>query len=247
MRTIISFVRKSVTYLRFFLHIKTVKSFLEYNRKADESRKAKISDILPIYGEATKTTAFDAHYVYHPAWAMRIVKEINPNKHIDISSTLHFCTSLSAFVPTEFYDYRPAFLNLSNLSTGKGDLTKLDFANNSVESMSCMHTIEHIGLGRYGDEIDPYGDEKACKELTRVLQKDGNLLFVTPVGKPRVMFNGHRVYSFEQIVNLFKGLKLQEFSLIPDDAVEKGIIINAPAELVEKQNYGCGCFWFKKL
>lgn len=241
-------IRKSLVLTRFFMHPKTVAAFMQYNRKADLGKKAKISDIFPIYGEATSTTQFDTHYVYHPAWAIRILKNINPSKHIDISSTLHFCTTLSAFIPTEFYDYRPAPINLSNLIIGKTDLSKLQFSDNSVESLSCMHTVEHIGLGRYGDKIDPTGDEKACKELSRVLRTGGDLLFVTPVGKkPRIMFNGHRIYSFEQIINLFPNLKLQEFSLIPDNAVEKGIILNADPELVKTQNYGCGCFWFKKI
>ena len=38
----------------------------------------------------TQQTNLDAHYIYHPAWATRILKKINPSKHVDISSTLHF-------------------------------------------------------------------------------------------------------------------------------------------------------------
>ena len=106
-----------------------------------------------------------------------------------------------------------------------------------------MHTIEHIGLGRYGDEIDPQGDIKAINELKRVLAQNGDLLFVTPVGKPKIEFNAHRIYSYEQIKEYFSPLTIKEFSLIPDSG---GIIINADPALVKEQNYGCGCFWFKK-
>ena len=52
-----------------------------------------------------------------------------------------------------------------------------------------MHVIEHIGLGRYGDEMDPDGDLKAIDELKRVLSRKGDLLFVVPVGKPKIMYN----------------------------------------------------------
>ena len=55
---------------------------------------------------------------------------------------------VSAFIPVEFYDYRPAELSLSGLEFKHADLTHLPFADNSVESLSCMHVIEHIGLGR---------------------------------------------------------------------------------------------------
>lgn len=109
-----------------------------------------------------------------------------------------------------------------------------------------MHTVEHVGLGRYGDKIDPDGDVKAMKELQRVLSPGGNLLFVVPVGKEKLQFNAHRIYSYEQIINNFSSLKLKEFSLIPDNALDNGMIINADPELVKNQNYACGCFWFTK-
>jgi hypothetical protein len=74
----------------------------------------------------------------------------------------------------------------------------------------------------------------------------GHLLFVTPVGEPKIMFNAHRIYSYNQIVNLFNKMELIDFSMVPDDGLETGIIFSAAPELVEKQAYACGCFWFKK-
>jgi len=139
-------------------------------------------DFYPQIFDKTKLTGFDRHYVYHTAWAARKVKEFGPAKHIDIASSLYFPGILSAFIPVEFYDYRPAPLHLSNLSTEHADLTNLHFASDSINSLSCLHTIEHIGLGRYGDPIDPEGDKKACAELARVLAPGGQLLFVTPIG-----------------------------------------------------------------
>jgi ubiquinone/menaquinone biosynthesis C-methylase UbiE len=123
---------------------------------------------------------------------------------------------------------------------------KLPFKDNSLQSLSCMHTIEHIGLGRYGDPIDPQGDLKAIKELKRVVKKGGSLLFVTPIGKPTIRFNAHRIYSYDQIISYFDGFSLKEFSLLPDDAYAAGMIKNASKKLSDKQSWGCGCFWFVK-
>ena len=109
-----------------------------------------------------------------------------------------------------------------------------------------MHTVEHIGLGRYGEPIDPDGDLKAIKELVRVLAPGGNLIFVTPIGRPRIQFNAHRIYSYEQILQYFGELKLKEFSLIPDNAREICMIYNANKDQADAQVYGCGCFWFVK-
>lgn len=196
--------------------------------------------------DKTSQTAFDRHYVFHPAWAARVLAQTRPEYHIDISSTLYFCTLVSAFIPVQFYDYRPANLALSGLNSASADLLALPFPDNSVASLSCMHVVEHVGLGRYGDQIDPDGDLKAIAQLKRVLAQGGNLLFVVPIGQPRIMFNAHRIYAYQQIIGYFSDLKLVEFSLIPDKLEDGGLIRNALQEQSDAQSYGCGCFWFRK-
>ena len=182
------------------------------------------------------TTHFDRHYVYHTSWAARVLKESNPAKHVDISSSLYFSGIVSAFIPIDFYDYRPANLNLSNLNSKEGNLLSLPFADDSVQSISCMHTIEHIGLGRYGDPIDPCGDIKAINELKRVTAKNGSILFVVPIGKiPMIEFNAHRIYSYKQIVSYFDGFELKEFSLIPEDERDGGLVRTSYPALARKR------------
>lgn len=223
--------------------------FLKFKSKSDgKTKRFKIGFLNGFYFLFDKTisTPFDRHYVYHTAWAARVVKKINPEFHIDISSSLFFSSIVSAFVPVRFYDFRPANLNLSNLSSQKGDLLALPFEDGSVNSISCMHTVEHIGLGRYGDTLDYDGDLKAIDELKRVMKKDGNLIFVVPIGIPVLRFNGVRIYSYEQIIEYFKDMELIEFSLIHEYEEDGGITINASKELAAKEEYGCGCFWFKK-
>lgn len=219
------------------------KEFKLFEEKNDGRFEIKEEHNFPCLNDNTDHTPFDAHYVYHPAWAARVLAELKPEKHIDIASILQFSALISAFIPTEFYDYRPARLNLNNLQSAPGDLTKLPFADNSIKSLSCMHTIEHIGLGRYGDPIDPKGDLTAIKELKRVTAPGGSLLFVVPTGKPKLMFNAHRIYSFDQIQSYFDGFELKEFALVTDSGE---FIRNAGQRLADEQNYGCGCYWFVK-
>jgi SAM-dependent methyltransferase len=220
--------------------------FKELSEKSDKRFSLKWNDRFPCLSDNTINTDFDTHYIYHIAWAARILKQTKPEFHTDISSSLFFIAIISAFIPVKFYDYRPANLKLSGLSCDKADLLSLPFSDNSVKSLSCMHTIEHIGLGRYGDNLDYDGDLKAIKELKRVLTIGGNLLFVVPVGKPKIIFNAHRIYSYDMIMEYFSDFKLKEFSLIHDNALETGMIKNADREIANNQNYGCGCFWFTK-
>ena len=203
-------------------------------------------DKYPCLNDKNNTTSFDKHYTYHTAWAARKVKDINPAEHVDISSLTYFSTLVSAFIPIKFYDYRPTLIELDNFSCHHADITDLPFASNSVKSLSSMHVVEHIGLGRYGDPLDVDGDLKAIKELKRVLANDGYLLFVVPIGgTAKIMFNAHRIYSYQQVIDYFNDFELLEFTLIPDQSSE-GLIVDATEKQSDNQNYGCGCFMFKK-
>lgn len=224
-----------------------IREFLKFKRlSAGKAPRFPLlwKDRYPCLNDNTGSTGFDRHYVYHTAWAARVLARTRPEVHVDVSSSLYFCSMVSAFIPIRFYDYRPADLRLSNLASEHADLLALPFEDRSVQSLSCMHVVEHVGLGRYGDPLDPDGDLKAVAELSRVLAPGGSLLFVVPVGMPKVMFNAHRVYSYEQVVSYFPGLELKEFALIPDDPRDGGLIHDATKEQADQQTYGCGCFWF---
>lgn len=224
-----------------------IRDYLAFRQKNSNSRfTIGIRDFYPQIFDKTKLTSFDRHYVYHTAWAARKVREINPAVHVDIASSLFFPGIVSAFVPVKFYDYRPAPLYLSDLATEHADLTNLHFDTDSISSLSCLHTIEHIGLGRYGDPIDPDGDLKACAELARVLKPGGSLIFVTPVGKRAVIqFNAHRIYTYDLVLKLFPNLQLKEFSFIPEFGPD-GVHEFANPEELKSEDYACGCFVFTK-
>ena len=183
-----------------------------------------------------KGHGFDQHYVYHVAWAARKIAEINPLHHTDIGSSLHLCTTVAAHTATTYLDYRVPDLYIQNLSVGQ-----IDIANQSidpVESLSCCHVIEHIGLGRYGDNLDNEGDLKAIQNLKKSTKR--HLLFVVPVGEPAVYFNAHRVYSPVYIASLFAEFSCREFYLIPNNGQQP-----VTTEIQEVNlPYACGCFHF---
>ena len=188
---------------------------------------------------------FDAHYIYHTAWAARLLAADPPSMHYDFSSSLYFSAIASAFIPIVFLDYRPAKLNLAGFTGKHCDLVNLEMEDRSLESVSCMHVIEHIGLGRYGDPLDPDGDKNACLELQRVSRPGARLIIVVPVGKPRIEFNAHRVYAYRDVVNLFANCRLESSALVPDD-FRRGLLTNPDPQEFDGQTYGCGCFEFIK-
>ncbi|MGV7222861.1 MAG: DUF268 domain-containing protein [Nitrospinales bacterium] len=236
-------VKKSLEKFRFKNEFDT---FSRLALRKNNRFPVKWRDRYPCLDDNTPNTVFDRHYVYHTSWAARILAKTMPEYHVDISSDLRFVTLVSAFVPIRFYDYRPAELNLDNLTLEHTDITQLSFEDDSIGSLSCMHVVEHIGLGRYGDSLDFDGDLKAIAELNRVLAAKGDLLFAVPIGEPKIMFNAHRIYSYDQVLEYFKGLELVEFSLVPDHPNDGSLIKNASKAMADAQEYGCGCFWFQK-
>jgi len=230
-------------FIGFFYLPKYLRALKKY-RKLDPEAKIGINDLQPCLGDWTFATPFDPHYFYQGAWAARKLKETAPEKHVDIASSVLMVSVLSGFVETVFVDYRPLKANLSGLTSIPGDILSLPFEDDSITSLSCLHVIEHIGLGRYGDPLDPKGSLKAAKELERVLAPGGNLLVSMPVGISRICFNAHRIHSPSSVLNLFSSLKLVNFSFIDDNGKFHE---NVAPDQAAFANYGCGLFHFYKL
>ena len=239
-----------------FFHpfVAAIPYFLEY-RKFCKSAKEQKDDrfelswknAYPCLNDKTSDTPFDYHYVYHTGWAARILAKTQPKEHVDISSSLYFVSIASAFVKMKFYDYRPADLVMSNLESGAADIMTLPFENDSLESLSCLHVMEHIGLGRYGDPINAAADLTAISELKRVVKPGGTLIFATPIGgKAKVMYNAHRIYTYELLEKLFEGFEIADFAVISDSPKAYHFIEHAIKADADACNYGCGCFWFRK-
>lgn len=196
----------------------------------------------PCLGDWSTHTPFDAHYFYQGAWLARRLRASKTERHVDIGSSVLTMSVLSAHVDTTFVDYRPLKAVLPGLTSIAGNILDLPFADRSVNSLSCLHVIEHIGLGRYGDPIDPQGSIKAALELQRIVSHGGKLLLSLPIGRERICFNAHRVHAAATVLAMFPQMKLIEFSFVDDDGqYRENETIAASGNL----EYGCGLFLFE--
>ena len=219
-----------------------VRDLLAYRRQPGAEPLA-FADMMPALHDRVSAHELDAHYFYVNAWAARRIGALDPRRHVDIGSQAVLAAILSASVPVVFVDYRPLRARLAGLRLVAADVLRLPFMDASVPSLSCLHVAEHIGLGRYGDPIDPAGTRKAAAELSRVLAPGGSLFFALPVGRPRVAFNAHRVHAAATIVEYFPSLTLREFSGVDDRGrYAEHVRIDAFAA----DEYACGFFWLVK-
>ncbi len=199
-------------------------------------------DRLPVLNEDTPTHTSKelcADYVLHCSWAARMLAKNKPRSHVDFGSYSYFsalcCHSVPAFA---FMDIRPLGFEVPGMASGISDLTNLLFVDGGLPSISCLHVIEHVGLGRYGDTLDPLGHIKAAKELVRVLAVGGKLLIVLPMCKePRVVFNAHRILSLPNVIDMFAPCRITDSTYLYNEKFHA-----APPQTGEFT----GCFEFTK-
>jgi SAM-dependent methyltransferase len=211
-----------------------------YRAMGGEVRDA---DLYPCLEDRTATTPFDPHYFYQAVWATERLVALRPAAHVDVGSELRWVALLAAWFPVTFIDIRPAPVRVANFETQAGSILQLPYADRSVASLSCMHVIEHVGLGRYGDSLDPQGSIKAARELQRVVAPGGHLFLSTPVGRKRTCFNAHRIHPPHEVVEWFDALRLVEFGAVSDDGAFRP---QAEPAAFEAATYGCGLFRFQR-
>lgn len=176
--------------------------------------RADALDFYPCLYDRTSATGIDTHYFHQAVWALREIRESGAPWHVDIGSDVNYVGMLTALTEVFFVDIRPLFLSIPNYRGIGGTITALPFADDSIISLSCLHVIEHIGLGRYGDAIEASGPETACREIARVLQPGGRAFVSTLIGRPRVAFNAHRIFDPTQLVGMFPGLVLESMAMV---------------------------------
>jgi len=181
---------------------RTARAVREYPRFAAAWRSyrslggaAPAEELFPRLHDRTPTSGYDPHYLFQDVWAAQRISESNPPWHLDVGSRIDLVAFLTAIVPVTFIDIRPLEADIERLTSLAGSVLDLPFPGQSVPSLSCLHVAEHVGLGRYGDPLDPLGTQRAARELQRVLAAGGRLLFSVPVGRPRTCFNAHRIFA----------------------------------------------------
>ncbi len=180
--------------------------------------------------------------------AQRIYKN-NPDRHIDVGSRVDgFVSHVAVFRKIEVIDIRPMVSHIPNIEFRQCDFMGVvpDDFKGAFDSVSSLHAIEHFGLGRYGDKLDPDGWRKGIENLGHLLKSGGRLYFSVPIGPMRVEYNAHRVFSVQFLINYFsKEYDIESFSYVDDAGImHQNISINDNLGLKNEFGctYGCGIF-----
>jgi SAM-dependent methyltransferase len=209
--------------------------------------------IYPILGQKKEAggTA-SGHYFHQDLLVARRIFQRRPEKHVDIGSRVDgFVAHVASFRAIELFDIRPMNRSIPNVTFRVADFMSLpDEYVSYSDSVSCLHALEHFGLGRYGDPIDPDGHLKGLAALSRLVKAGGVLYLSVPIGPDRIEFNAHRVFSVPYLRELFGGnFELMAFSYVDDagDLHENVSLDDRRAATSFDCHYGCGIFELRRL
>lgn len=196
---------------------------------------------MPILDEWSESSGHLGAYFHQDLLAARWIYQQQPRRHVDVGSRLDgFVGHLAVFREVEVLDIRPQPHVVRNIVFHQLDLMN-DLPPEWVgctDSLSCLHTIEHFGLGRYGDAIDPAGYLKGLAQMKRMVAPGGLLYLATPIGPQRIEFNAHRIFAAETVLGWFQeGWEIERFAWLDDGEVmhEKNDLTTADVA----GNFGC--------
>jgi hypothetical protein len=186
------------------------------------------------------------HYFHQDLWAARHIFNSNPKEHIDVGSRIDgFIAHLLTFRRVKVLDVRPLVARVDGLVFEQADLMGDIPDSLSADSVSCLHALEHFGLGRYGDPLDLDGWKKGLSNLAKIVRVGGYLYLSVPIGNEQcIEFNAQRIFAPTTVVAAGRacGLEMIEFSYINDsgDFVER----TDPQGI--RCEFGCGCYLFQR-
>ena len=163
------FLRRIGFDLRVFISLKNYPRFrkdkklwLKKNGKIDKNFMI-LSDYEDVAGNAK------GHYFHQDLLIANFIFEAKPKRHIDIGSRIDgFVSAVASYREIEVIDIRPLEKSVHKNIIFRKD----DFMNSNLkeqtDSVSCLHAVEHFGLGRYGDTIDCNGHIKGINNLVEI-------------------------------------------------------------------------------
>ena len=192
------------------------------------------------------------HYFHQDLLVAGRIFQNNPLRHVDIGSRIDgLVAHVASFRQIEVLDIRALQSPNPNILFRQADLMDRDFTwVDYCDSVSCLHALEHFGLGRYGDRIDYRGHLTGWENICRMLKPGGKFYFSVPIGEQRIEFNAHRVFSLPYLLKMIEQhYRLDFFSYVNDagDLVRDPEMTAAAIGNSFSCQYGCGIFELTKL
>jgi hypothetical protein len=197
-------------------------------------------------------------YFWQDLLVAQKIHAVQPERHVDVGSRVDgFVAHVASFRSVEVFDIRPVSSEIPGVVFKRADLMSTESLaglcggdEGYCDSLSCLHAIEHFGLGRYGDPINPLGHQQGIANLSKLLKPHGRLYLSTPIGIERVEFNANWVFDPRTIVRVanMAGLSLDELTVLDQQGGHATFLDPGEEKLVQlsREHYRLGIFHFVK-
>ena len=233
-----------------FVALREYVALKRQNRVAGNPFRIRFS--MPCLGDRYESSGSTRGHYFYQDWVIaRRIFERQPERHVDVGSRVDgFVAHVASFREIEVFDIRPLSLAVPSIVFRQTDLMRTPEAyRDYCDSLSCLHALEHFGLGRYGDPIDLNGHVKGFRSLGEILKPGGLLYLSVPIGPERIDFNANRVFAVETILKLAgERFELKDFSYVDDDGSLHEHVELSPENRGNSFGcqYGCGLFELRK-
>ncbi len=192
------------------------------------------------------------HYFHQDLLVAQEIFRRNPRRHVDVGSSMYgFVSHVASFRAVDVIDIRPLEVTIPNITFVKRDA--MTFSKDEppiTDSLSCLHALEHFGLGRYGDPVDYDGWRKGLVGLTAMVEPGGIFYLGVPTGEPqRVEFNAHRVFSLPFLRRVLEAdFEVERLAFVHDmgDLTPDADPHSPEAERSFGSTYGCSVWVLRK-
>lgn len=216
------------------------------------SRIEKSVVLLPcLHDKKAPGGGVESEYFWQDLIVAQLINAANPRRHVDVGSRFDgFIAHVASYRQIEVFDVRPIKRVIPNVVFRVADLMQRPAEYVSyADSVSCLHALEHFGLGRYGDPLAPDGYKSGLRHLAEILEPNGTLYLSVPIGLARVEFNANWVFSGKEIVSIAyeSSLLLKRMFLIANGTVEEcSQADDARLSRAENADYALALFIFEK-
>jgi SAM-dependent methyltransferase len=237
-------MKKILAKLKLRKDLKVLKSQAKMS-----SVKFPVTRLKPCYKDQKDNAGtLPFHYFFQDLYVSKRIYQNRPKKHVDIGSRIDgFVAHVASYREIEIYDIRPMDVLIPNVKFTQADLMNLSENDyECTDSISCLHALEHFGLGRYGGNICFEGYLQGFQNIYNMLKKGGKFYFSVPMGHQRIEFHAHRVFSIQYLLKMINPYyTIENFSYVDDkNRFHENITIS---EENLANNFGCryGCAIFE--